>query len=319
MIATALAFLLTALPARGAPPEIEAAWLSADAAVRAGDYRGAAARYRALLDDLATRPAREAPEAAWTQTLLRLAVVESTLGNGPASRDAVERALAIDPALTLDPDLYSPAFRRDLDAARARVASRPRFALRVTSGDGGGGEAFVQGRSIGPLPAEARLPAGSWRVGVESGGRERTVTVELARDETLRIDPSAPPPDLSTPLPAAPVAKAQPSPGGEWMRPVGWTAAGLAIVSAGVATWQGIAAGSSWADAKGMLQPDGTLKPGVDPAEYAAAKNAYQTESTVAWVTGVSAVALGAGATVLLLLAPSAPVEPSPGGVAIRF
>ncbi|HET8733988.1 MAG TPA: hypothetical protein VFM45_09485 [Anaeromyxobacteraceae bacterium] len=318
MIATALALLLAALPARAAPPEVEAAWASADASVRSGDYRGAAARYRALLDDLSTRPSREAPEAAWTQTLLRLAVVEATLGNAPSSREAVERALAIDPALSLDPDLYSPAFRRDLEAARARVAARPRFTLRVTS-PAGAGQAFVQGRSIGPLPAEARLPAGTWRVGVEGGGRERTVTVELARDETVVVDPAAPPPDLTTPLPSAPIAAVQPAPDGAWMRPVAWTAAGLALVSAGVATWQGIAAGNSWSEAKGMLQPDGTLKPGVDPAQYAAARNAYDTQSTVAWVTGIGAVALGAGATVLFLLAPSAPVEPAPGGVAVRF
>lgn len=318
MIAVALALLAVAAPSPGAPPDVEAAWLGADAAVRAGDYRGAADRYRALLADLETRPASAAPEAAWTRTLLQLAVVESTLGSGGASRAAMERALAIDPSLAVDPDLYSPAFRRELEAARARVAALPRFSLRVSSADGTG-QGWIQGRSLGPLPAEARLPAGSWRVGVSSGGLERTVTVALARDEVVVVDPAASAPDLSTPLHGEAPAPAPTAPGGSWMRPAGWTAAGLAVVAAGVATWQGIAAGNSWSEATGMLQPDGTLKPGVDPAAYAAARNAYDTQSTVAWVSGASAVVLGAGATVLLLLAPSAPVAPAPGGVAIRF
>jgi hypothetical protein len=103
------------------------------------------------------------------------------------------------------------------------------------------------------------------------------------------------------------------------MRPVGFTAAGLAVVAAGLATWQGVAASNSYAQAKGMLQPDGTLTPGTDPAAYAAARSAYESQSTAAWIAGGSALVLGAGATVLLLLAPSAPVEPSPAGLAVRF
>jgi hypothetical protein len=68
-----------------------------------------------------------------------------------------------------------------------------------------------------------------------------------------------------------------------------------------------------------MLLPDGSLKPGVDPATYAAKANAYDSQRTSAWIAAGSAVALGAGATVLWLVAPSARVEPAPGGVAIRF
>ena len=103
------------------------------------------------------------------------------------------------------------------------------------------------------------------------------------------------------------------------MRPVAWTTTGLAVAAAAVATWQGLAAASSYSDAKAMLLPDGSLKPGIDPAAYAAKASAFESERTTAWIAAGSAIALGAGATVLWLLAPSIPVEPAPGGVAFRF
>jgi hypothetical protein len=316
MTATFLAFLLAA--SAPLPPDLEAAYLGAETAVRAGDYRSAASRYRQILIDLESRPAAETPEAAWNRALLQLAVVESTLGNGPSARTAMDRVLALDPDVRLDPDLFSPAFRREFESARTRVAARPRFTLRVTSRDGDG-QGYVQGRALGPLPAQVRLPEGSYRVGVESGGRSRTVTVELFRDETVVVDAGAPPPDLSAPLPGPSATAASPSPSGAWMRPVAWTASGLAVVAAGLATWQGIAAASAYSDAKAMLQPDGSLSPGTDPASYAAAKSTYQSRTTAAWIAGGSALVLGAGATVLFLLAPSAPVEATPAGVAVRF
>ena len=319
--AAALVVLLAAHPAWAvpSPPDIEAAHLAADAAVRSGDYRAAARRYQDILASLEARPANAAPEEEWTRTLLKLAVVESTLGNGPSARAAMERALALDPDLRLDPDLYSPTIRRELDAARSRVASRPRFLLRVSSRDAPGW-AWVQGRSIGAVPAEARFPAGTYRVGVESGGRVESVSVELAADRSVTIDAGAPPtpPDLTPSPPQAPVALdlSAPSP---WIRPAAWTATGLAAVAAGLATWQAIVAAGSLADAQGMVQPDGSLRPGADPAAYNAAMSAFQSERRNAWIAAGGALVLGAGATVLWLLVPSLPVEPGPSGIAVRF
>jgi hypothetical protein len=234
----------------------------------------------------------------------------------------VERALAIDPALSADPESFSPAFRRELEAARARVAARPRFTVSVTS-RGGPGTAWVQGRPIGPAPAEVRLPAGRWRVGVGGNGAVRSVTVEVARDEVVVIDlapPSSPPPPLAASAPpAGPPLSIDATPPGEWMRPAGWTAVGLAAAAAGIATWQGLAAASSYDRASGMLLPDGSLAPGVDPEAYARASADFANERRNAWIAGGSAVVLGAGAAVLLLLAPSVPVAPAPGGLALRF
>ena len=328
MIATALAILLAASAASAAPrppdppaPDLEAAFVAAEATVRAGDYRAAAARYRDILADLETRPAPEAPEVEWTRALLQLAVVESTLGQGDSSRAAMERVLSLDPLARIDPELYSPAFRQEFEAARIRVASRPRFRLTVTTRDGTG-QGHLQGRALGALPAEARLPAGTYRVGVEAGGQVRTITVDLVRDETVVLDTAVPSrvpaPDLSAETPPAPIA-VDPSPPATWVRPTAWVATGLAVAAAGVATWQGIAAAGSYSDAKGMLLPDGSLKPGVDPAAYASASASYQAERRNAWIAGGSALLLGAGAAVLWLIAPSAPVEATPGGLAVRF
>lgn len=300
--------------------DLEVAHVAAEAAVRSGNYGAAAARYRDILADLEKRPAPEAPEAEWVRALLQLAVVEFTLGHVDGARTAVERVLALDPAARLDPELYSPAFRREFEAARARVASRPRFRLEVTTRDGSG-QGWVQGRPLGAVPAVALLPAGSYRVGVAAGGAVRTVTLDLLRDERLVLDvaPPATPsvPDLAARPPPAPVPL-EDAPGA-WMRPAAWAATGLAVAAAGLATWQGIAAAGSYSDATGMLQPDGSLQPGVDPAAYAAAADAYQSERRNAWIAGGSALLLGGAATLLWVLAPSTRVEPAPGGIAFRF
>jgi hypothetical protein len=309
--------LLAAAPALGAvPPDLEAAQVAAEAAYGAGDYRGSARLSREILADLDRRPSAEATESAWRRALLQLALAEGTLGNGPAAKGAMERVLAFDPAAELDPELFSPAFRREFEAARERVAALPRFQLLVTTRSGKG-RAFVQGRPAGEVPAEAMLPKGSYRVGVEQGGVERTLTVELARNESIVMDVVPQVALAARPPPEAAVTAV--SQGNGWVRPAAWTTTGLAVAAAGVATWQGVAAAGSQADAKGMLLPDGSLKPGVDPAAYAAQVTAYQSERTAAWIAAGSAVALGVGATVLWLLVPSAAVEPAPGGVALRF
>lgn len=323
MIRLLLALALTAPsdPARAVlPPEVEAAHASAEAAARSGDYRTAARRMAVVVADLEALPADQAPPEEWTRALLRLAVLESTVGDAAAARAAMERALAIDPSLAADPERFSPAFRRELEGARARVEARPLFTVSVTS-RGGTGTAWVQGRPVGPAPASVRLAAGRWRVGVGSGGAVRTVTVEVARDEVVVIDLAPPsPPALAATAPSAePRLSLESPPPGGWMRPAGWTAVGLAAAAAGIATWQGLAAASSYDRAAGMLMPDGSLAPGVDPEAYARASADFANERRNAWIAGGSAVALGAGAALLLLLAPSAPVAPAPGGVALRF
>jgi hypothetical protein len=319
-----LAALLIALPpdraaADGGAPGLDATSAAAEAANRAGDYRAAARFHREALVELERWPAGPATDAAWIRTLLQLAVAEGTLGNGSASRAAMERVLAFDPGAIPAPDAFSPAFRRDFEAARARVASRPRFRLRLTTRNGTG-EGTVDGRPAGAVPLELLLPAGTWRVAVETGGAARAATIELARDESVVVDVAAPAPaPVLVASPPGPAASISAEPPGSWMRPTAWTATGLAAAAAGIATWQGIAAAGSRSDAASMLLPDGSLRPGADPAAYAAAADAFAAERRNAWIAAGSAVALGAGAMVLFLLAPSSGVEPAPGGIALRF
>ena len=328
MLGTALALLLATSPVAAAPPpvpstlpDLEAAQVAAEAAVRSGDYRSAAARYRDVLADLESRRAVDAPEAEWTRTLLKLAVVESTLGHAEASRTAMERVLALDPAFRLDPELFSPAFRREFEAARVRVALRPRFRLLVTTRDGSGqgvraGAAARPGAGGGPASGR-KLPRG--RAGRErganphGGSRARRDRDRGRRRSTSPLGRSTCPEGFSC------AGRRRASPADGWMRPTAWATTGLAVAAAGIATWQGIAAAGSYADATGMLQPDGSLRPGVDPAAYAAAASAYQSERRNAWIAGGSALVLGVGATVLWLLVPSSAVEPAPGGLAVRF
>jgi hypothetical protein len=132
------------------------------------------------------------------------------------------------------------------------------------------------------------------------------------------LDVAAPPPDLSARPPPVSLS-VEPPRREDWIRPTAWATTGLAVTAAGLATWQGVLAAGSSADAKAMLLPDGSLKPGIDPATYAAQVSEFDAQRTRAWVAAGSAVALGAGATVLWLLVPSAPIEPAPGGAAIRF
>jgi hypothetical protein len=299
-------------PSPSAPLEV------ADAAYRAGDYRGAARRYREVVADLEQRPAPEATAADWTSALVHLARAEATLGNGAAARASMERVLAVEPAAVLDPDLFSPALRREFEQARARVAALPRLRLRIAESRGIAGRAWVQGRPAGDVPAEVLLPAGRYRVGVETVGGVGTVTVDLERDELVTIDAGRAPDLRAAPPQAPPVAldAAAPDTG---MRPAAWVATGLAAAAAGVAVWQGIAAAGSYADAKGMLQPDGSLQPGVDPGAYQAAADAYAAERRNAWIAGGSALLLGGAAAVLWVVAPGSPVEPAPGGAAVRF
>jgi hypothetical protein len=314
----AAALLLALPPVRAAAdPGLEAAQAAAEAATRAGDYRGASRLYREILADLERWPAGAATDEAWTRALLKLAVAEATLGNGQSSRGAMERVLAFDPAASPDPDTFSPAFRKEFEAARARVASRPRFLLRLAARSGTG-QGAVDGRPAGALPLEILLPAGTWRVAVESSGATRATNIDLFRDESVVVDVAAPPPALaaSPPPPAASIAVEPP---GTWMRPAAWTSAGLAAAAAGIATWQGIAAAGSRSEAAAMLLPDGSLRPGVDPAAYASAASAFAAERRNAWIAAGSAAALGAGAAVLFLLAPATGVEPAPGGIAFRF
>jgi hypothetical protein len=336
MTALTLALLLGALPARAleaAAPnvddEAEATFRRAQSAYQSGDYAASARTLAGLIAGMEADGATPAPRDRWTRALLRLAQVEATLGHGAPARSAIERALAVEPGLAPDPEQYSPRFRREVEQARARLELAPRFRLEITS-VAAGADVQIDGQPVGAAPVEVRLPSGRYHVGVRSGAGGGGARIDLARDERVAVDAGGParpgagdrPADLR--LAAAPpptgggLSLHAEAPGG-WMRPTAVATGGLALVAAGLSVWQGVVAASARDEASAMLLPDGMLRPGARPADYAAATASFETARTNAWIAGGSAAALACGAVLLWVLAPGAPVAPAPSGVALAF
>jgi hypothetical protein len=137
---------------------------------------------------------------------------------------------------------------------------------------------------------------------------------------------STPPPGspaANGPLSAGPppALRAPPRPGAApprkgWLRPAVYGAGALAVLSAGLATWQGLSAASAYRDASGMLRPDGALKQGIDPSSYEAARGRGDAASRRAWVGAGVAVLSAAAAGIAWVLSR----EPqAAGAVAFRF
>jgi hypothetical protein len=246
----------------------------------------------------------------------------------------MERALAVEPDLAADPEQFSPRFRRELEQERARQTLAARYRLSISVSAGGIPAAVrIDGKPLGDAPVEIALPPGRYRVEVQAGAVARSVAVDLSREERLDVDLVGTPAvagggrtaggSLSAPL-AAPAATGgglslrTEAPAG-WMRPTAVAAGGLAAVAAGLAVWQGIAAGNARAEAGSMLLPDGMLRPGVNPSDYAAAEASFTSARRNAWIAGGSAAALTCGAVLLWVLAPEVAVAPSPAGLALRF
>lgn len=322
-----LALSLAALPPSAlpaAPPDVEGSLRLAGDAYRAGDYLASEASLVRLLAalDAADAPAAERP--AWTRLLLQLARVEGTLGQGARSQAALERLVAVEPGLVADPDEFSPRFRRDLDRARARLAAAPHHRLRVSAPAAAG--VRIDGRPLGDAPADVELPAGRYRVEAVTSSGSAVAWVDLAGDASVALAPPSPPAreaPASDRLSAAPPASARldlsaPAPV-DWMRPAALASGGVAFVAAGVATWQGVLAVQARDEANGMLLPSGALKPGIDPATYAAVARSFETARRNAWIAGGTAAALGGTAVLLWLLAPSAPVTATADGLALGF
>jgi uncharacterized protein (DUF2237 family) len=100
------------------------------------------------------------------------------------------------------------------------------------------------------------------------------------------------------------------------MKPTAIATGSLALAGAGVAVWQGLAASRAQGDAQAMVRPDGSLVPGTNPDDYAAAVARYDSARTNALVAGSVAVAMTAASVVLWVLLDE---PPAPGGPAIRF
>ncbi|HET7752845.1 MAG TPA: hypothetical protein VFK85_02960 [Anaeromyxobacteraceae bacterium] len=180
--------------------ELERAFAGALLTEAHGDAAAAARTLRGIVAELELGPESTDAFGLWTRAQLRLAHAELANGRAREYRDALERLADVNPAVRADPDQYSPSFRRELDAARARVAARPRHALRISAAlPGAPGHAneagqakassepvavFVDGRPVGAAPAALSVSGGKHRVGAAKGSlRVPTVTVEVGPDD----------------------------------------------------------------------------------------------------------------------------------------
>ena len=145
-------------------PELERAYVGAQAAFQADELDSALRTLHAIAGDLERLP--EGPEAyaLWLRTQLRIALAERTSRRPAAVAAAVERIVALEPGLVVDAQQYSPSFRREFDELRRRALQRPRSQLTITS-NGGPATAFVDGKAVGVTPVTVSLPAGGYRVG----------------------------------------------------------------------------------------------------------------------------------------------------------
>ncbi len=148
--------------------ELERAYGGALATYQNGEYEGSLRTLRAIVDDLEALPESVEVYAQWIRALLRLAHAEATLGHAARARAAMERVVALEPRRQPDPEQYSPTYRQEFDAARARVAERPRRRLTVTA-LGQPGTVYVDGRPSGSTPVTIALPAGRYRIGGSAG------------------------------------------------------------------------------------------------------------------------------------------------------
>jgi hypothetical protein len=181
-------------------PELERAYAGAMATYQAGEYPSTIRTLRAVIGDLEKLP--ESPEsyAQWIRANLRLAHAELTLGRRDAYRETLERVAAVDPRLQADPDQFSPTFRRDLDAARARIAARPKRRVDIHAVGGWAASVFVNGRPAGTAPVALDLVPGRYRIGAAAGAlrvpslwvqvadEPRTVVLDFALAEALRVN-----------------------------------------------------------------------------------------------------------------------------------
>ncbi|HEU4385072.1 MAG TPA: PEGA domain-containing protein [Anaeromyxobacteraceae bacterium] len=180
-------------------PELERAYAGALATYQNGEYEGSIRTLYAVVEDLERLP--ESPEGyqQWIRALLRLAHAEGTIGHVAEARAAMEKVLAVEPRYQPDPEQFSPTYRREFDAVRAKVAARPKRSITVTA-IGRGGAVFVNGRVSGQTPATVSLPAGRYRVGgaagplrvpsfwVELRDEDRSVVLDFSLAEALRVN-----------------------------------------------------------------------------------------------------------------------------------
>jgi hypothetical protein len=103
------------------------------------------------------------------------------------------------------------------------------------------------------------------------------------------------------------------------MRPSAYGAGALALVLAGLATYEGVQASNRYAEAQAMLRADGSFQPGADPARYADLRSSGDVARRNAWVGAGAAVVLAAASGILWYLSREPLSREAPPPLALRF
>lgn len=136
------------------------------------------------------------PWPATASALMLSAQIYKNLDRPKESTDALRRIIRVDPAYQADPDAWPPSTVRALDAVRKELARGKRGLLQVTSVGVPGAAVFLDGREVGKTPLRLEVPAGTYRLALQSDealsfprvvtlGREEAVQVDLAFEGSL--------------------------------------------------------------------------------------------------------------------------------------
>ncbi len=145
-----------------------------------------------------TTDARDAHEA-----MLVLGMAHLGMGNDAEARSAFARAATLDPSLKLDGVRYPPDAIAAYEAERSKLASAKPARVQVDSSMAG--EAWVDGRRVGPVPALLELVPGTHHVLVRGergawafseirvkAGESRTLDLALEQRSMGRVAADAP-------------------------------------------------------------------------------------------------------------------------------
>ncbi len=188
--------------------ELDRAYGGALAVFQNGEFESALRTLHAIVEDLESLPETDDSYSQWVRAQLRLAHTALTIARDTEAEDAFFALAKTEIGITPDQEQFSPSYRRRFDAIKAKVRALPARRLTVSS-EGTPGTVFVNGRPMGATPLALWLPAGTYRIGGQSGdlrvpsfsidlrAEDRSVVLDFALSESLRVNAG---PGLALPL-----------------------------------------------------------------------------------------------------------------------
>jgi hypothetical protein len=105
--------------------ELERAYVGGQAAFQADEIDSALRAFRAIVADLERSPESRESYALWLRAHLRIALAERALDHPREMVAAMERVIAVEPGLVVDPEQYAPSSRSGSASSRRRDERSP--------------------------------------------------------------------------------------------------------------------------------------------------------------------------------------------------